>query len=103
VTHERERLDDERTKPDRETPPERLVHTWSSSRGKAVVLSSAPDRLVGLATRNLFSGLLAHRNFGIGKRADAANVIPITMRDQHMPNRSAKLQPSAAYPGNLLR
>jgi hypothetical protein len=25
------------------------------------------------------------------------------MRDQHMPNWSAKLEPSATYPGNLIR
>jgi hypothetical protein len=67
------------------------------------MLSSAPDRLVGLATRNLFTGLLAHRDFRVEKPADTADVIPIAMGDQHMPNRSAELQASASYPGNLLR
>jgi hypothetical protein len=67
-----------------------------------VVLGNAPDGFALPAARNPFAGLFAHRNFSFGKPADAADVILIPMRDQHLPDRRTELDPSATYPGNLV-
>ena len=70
--------------------------------GEAVRLGSALDRLIGRAARHLLSRLLAHRNHRVGKAADTADVIPVPVGYQHMPNRSGKLQRPATYPGHFV-
>ena len=83
------------------TPGECLVNARGARESKAVVRRSSPDRVIRGAALHLRRRLLPHHDDRIGKPAHTADVIPISMGNQHVPNRGIKLQRAATYPGHF--
>src|SRR5215472_4047161 len=102
VSGEWKRLHEERPQRHGRTAAERLVDARRARRDDVVLGGCPLNRLAGGAARHLLSRLLAHHGCRLGESGDAADVIPVPVRDQHGPNRSTELLRPESYGGHFV-